>query len=636
MKNVIIGTAGHIDHGKTTLIKALTGRDTDRLKEEKERGISIELGFTYFDLPSGRRAGIIDVPGHEKFIKNMLAGAGGIDVVVLVVAADEGVMPQTREHLNILSLLHVKKGIVALTKKDMVDGEWLEMITEQVRDEIQDTFLKDASIIPVSSVTGEGIKGLVEEIDRVTEVVEEKKTNEVFRLPVDRTFIITGFGTVVTGTLISGSINEGDRIEIYPRKLETRVRSIQVHEKNVKSAYAGQRVALNLAGIKLEDVRRGDLLAAPGSMESTMMVDARFELLKDSDKTIDNRDRLRFYQGTSEIMCRVVLLDREELKPGESAFVQLRLEEEVACMKGDRFVIRTYSPMITIGGGTVLDPNPPKRKRFREDVIEELKIKEQGDPVDMVERYLIQGSDKFPEKKTIMKSSGITNEVQYGRIMDELRHKKLVQEFRLGDESFVFHSKYLKDVGSKLMEILESYHKRNPLKFGISKEELKSRLFEGIKPRLADAVFNYYEGIELIKVENQYVSRKDFTVQFNKLQSQIKEYIEARYGENRFNPPKLADIIEAGGFDRNQAQIVYNALLEMGMLVKVDEDIAFSKEAYAEAVELLRKHIKENGPIQLGQFRDMLGTSRKYAMALLDYFDQNKITKRVGDSRILF
>ncbi|MGE5679044.1 MAG: selenocysteine-specific translation elongation factor, partial [Pseudomonadota bacterium] len=347
MKNVIIGTAGHIDHGKTTLIKALTGRDTDRLREEKERGISIELGFTYFDLPSGRRAGIIDVPGHEKFIKNMLAGAGGIDVVVFVIAADEGVMPQTREHLNILSLLKVKKGIIALTKKDMVDEEWLDMIIEQVRDEVQDSFLKDAKIIPVSSTTGEGLKELIAEIDTVTEVVEEKDTHEVFRLPVDRVFTITGFGTVVTGTLISGSISEGDRVEIYPGRSETRVRSIQVHEKSVKTAYAGQRVAVNIANVKLDEIARGDILAKPGSMEPTMMLDARLEMLKSDDKSIDNRDRLRFYHGTSEIMCRVVLLDREELEPGDSAFVQLRLEEETACMKGDRFVIRTYSPMLT-------------------------------------------------------------------------------------------------------------------------------------------------------------------------------------------------------------------------------------------------------------------------------------------------
>jgi selenocysteine-specific elongation factor len=636
LKNVIIGTAGHIDHGKTTLIKALTGRDTDRLKEEKERGISIELGFTYFDLPSGRRAGIIDVPGHEKFIKNMLAGAGGIDVVVLVIAADEGVMPQTREHLNILSLLQVKKGIIALTKKDMVDQEWLEMITEQVRDEVSGSFLKGASIMPVSSVTGEGLKELIAEIDKVTEVVEEKDTHEVFRLPIDRSFTITGFGTVVTGTLISGSISEGDKIEIYPRKIETRVRSIQVHEKNVKTAYAGQRVAINIANVKLDEIQRGDVLTQPERMEPSMMLDARLEMISGADKSIDNRDRLRLYHGTSEIMCRVVLLDREELKPGESAFVQLRLEEETACMKGDRFVIRTYSPMLTIGGGTILEPNPPKRKRFKEDVIEELKIKEQGNPTEVVERYLIQNSDKYPEKKTILKGVGNISIEVYEKIAAELSEKKLIREFKLGDETYLLHIRYLKDVETKLTEILEAYHKKNPLKIGMSKEELRTRIFEGIKPRLADLVFGYLEAGGIIKIVNQYIAQGSFKVQFNKVQEQIRDVIEKSYRENRFNPPKLVELIEANPLDKNQYQLVYAALIEMGELVKLDEDIAFSRDAYNEAVELLRKHLKENGSIQLGQFRDILGTSRKYAMALLDYFDQNKVTKRVGDNRVLF
>lgn len=635
MKNVIIGTAGHIDHGKTTLIKALTGRNTDRLKEEKERGISIELGFTYFDLPSGRRAGIIDVPGHERFIKNMLAGAGGIDVVVLVIAADEGVMPQTREHLNILSLLQVKRGIIALTKKDMVDQEWLEMITEQIEEEAADSFLKGARIIPVSSVTGDGIKELIAEIDSITEVVEEKDIHEVFRLPVDRSFTITGFGTVVTGTLISGSITEGDRIEIYPRKIETRVRSIQVHEKKVKTAYAGQRVAINIANVKLDEIHRGDVLAQPGSMEPTMMLDAKLEILPDADKSIDNRDRLRFYHGTSEIMCRVVLLDREELKPGESAFVQLRLEEETACIKGDRFVIRTYSPMLTIGGGTVLEPNPPKRKRFKEDVLEELKIKEQGNPTEVIERYLIQNSDKYPERKTIIKAAGSMDAELYDKIAAELLGKKLICEFKLGDEVYVLHTRYIKDVETKLVELLESYHRRNPLKSGISKEELRTRIFEGIKPRLADLIFGYFEADGIIRIENRYVAQKGFKVQFNKLQEQIKSIIKKSYEENRFNPPKLAELAESNRLDRNQCQEVYNALIDMGELVKLNEDIAFSKEAYNEAVQLLRKHIKENGSIQLGQFRDILGTSRKYAMELLDHFDQNKITKRVGDNRVL-
>ncbi|OGO78867.1 MAG: selenocysteine-specific translation elongation factor [Clostridiales bacterium GWB2_37_7] len=636
MKNVIIGTAGHIDHGKTTLIKALTGRDTDRLKEEKERGISIDLGFTYFDLPSGRRAGIIDVPGHEKFIKNMLAGIGGIDVVVLVIAADEGVMPQTKEHLNILKLLQVKKGIIALTKKDLVDSEWLEMISEQVQQEVEATFLEEAKIIPVSSVKADGLKELIAEIDRLTEVVEQKDTTSNFRLPVDRIFTIAGFGTIVTGTLISGSIKEGDKVELYPMGLESRIRSIQVHEKNVKEAYAGQRVAINVANIKVEEIHRGDVLSKPGSMEPTMMIDAKIEMLKDAPMTIDNRDRLRLYHGTSEIMCRVVLLDREELMPGESAFVQLRLEEQMTCRKADRFVIRFYSPMITIAGGTIIDPNPPKRKRFKEDVLEELSVKEKGDPEEVIEQFLLSNSDRFYEKKEIIKQMENMETDSFHHITGTLKEKGLIVEFKQGEESYFAHSKYLKILGGQLEQILVQFHSKNPLKAGVSKEEIKSKLFEGIKPRLYDLVLGYYAESNHIRLENQYVAKSDFQVAFTDNQSKIKAILISKFRENMYNPPKLSDILAEGKFDKNQMQIVYNALVDMGYLVRLEEDIVFVKEAYEQAIQLVKEHIKQKGSIQLGEFRDLLGTSRKYAMALLDNFDQQKITKRVEDKRILY
>lgn len=636
MKNVIIGTAGHIDHGKTTLIKALTGRDTDRLKEEKERGISIDLGFTYFDLPSGKRAGIIDVPGHEKFIKNMLAGIGGIDLVILVIAADEGVMPQTKEHLNILKLLQVKKGIIALTKKDTVDNEWLELISEQVQQEVAGTFLEEAKIIPVSSVKGDGLRELIDEIDRLTEAVDSKDITSYFRLPVDRVFTVAGFGTVVTGTLISGSIKEGDKIQLYPSKLESRIRSVQVHEKSVKEAEAGQRVAVNIANIKVDEIHRGDVLARPESMEPTMMIDAKMEMLDDAPMTIDNRDRLRLYHGTSETMCRVVLLDREELKPGESAFVQLRLEEQIACQKADRFVIRFYSPMLTIAGGTILDPNPPKRKRFKEDVLEELSIKEKGDPSEVVEQFLLQNSDKFYEKKEITKQLGNMENAEFTSIVELLKEKKAVIELKQGEESYFVHTKYLSIVGGQMENLLETFHSKNPLKAGISKEEIKSKLFEALKPKLYDAVLGYYVDNNYIKLENHYIAKNDFEVAFTENQSKIKALLLSKFSENKYNPPKFSDILTENKFDKNQTQMVYNALIDMGFLIRLDEDIAFAKGAYEEAINLVAEQIKKNGCIQLGEFRDLLGTSRKYAMALLDNFDQQKITKRVEDKRILY
>ncbi len=636
LKNVIVGTAGHIDHGKTTLIKALTGRDTDRLKEEKERGISIELGFTWFDLPSGRRAGIVDVPGHEKFIKNMLAGVAGIDVVILVIAADEGVMPQTKEHLNILTLLQVKRGIIALTKKDMVDEEWLELVTEQVREEVQGTFLEEARIIPVSSTKGHGLEDLINEIDNIADSTEERKNEGIFRLPIDRVFTISGFGTIVTGTLISGSISEGDKIEILPQRIAARVRTVQVHEASVKTAYAGQRVALNIANVKVEEIERGNILSNPETMVSTMMLDARIEMLKDSERSIDNRDRLRLYHGTSEVMCRVVLLDRDELGPGENAFVQLRLEEQIACQKDDRFVIRTYSPMITIAGGTVLDSNPPKRKRFREEVIEELKIKEKGSPEDIVEQYISNQSTKYPERKDIIKMTGNMKESYFDSLIAQLVQKQRVVEFKLGDDNYILHNSFLKELESRISDTLEIFHKKSPLKIGISKEELKSKTMDNIKQKLADALFTYYSSNNIIKLENHYVSLKDFKIEFNKLQQQIKDYLVKKFCVNKFNPPKLADILAEKKYNENQLKMVFDALVEANAIIKAGEDIYFAQEAYDEAVQMVKNYIKEHKAIELGQFRDLLGTSRKYAMALLDYFDQMKITKRVEDKRILF
>lgn len=635
MKNVIIGTAGHIDHGKTTLIKALTGRNTDRLKEEKERGISIDLGFTYFDLPSGKRAGIIDVPGHEKFIKNMLAGIGGIDIVVLVIAADEGVMPQTKEHLNILKLLKVKKGIIALTKRDMVDSEWLEMISDQVQLEVEGTFLEEAKIIPVSSLKGDGLRELIEEIDRLAEVVEQKDTSASFRLPIDRVFTVAGFGTIVTGTLVSGNIKEGDKVELYPSNLQSRIRSIQVHENSVKEADAGQRVAVNIANVSVAEVHRGNVLSKPDSMEPTMMIDAKMEMLDDALMSIDNRDRLRLYHGTSEIMCRVVLLDRDELKPGESAFVQLRLEEEIACQKSDRFVIRYYSPMITIAGGTILDPKPPKRKRYKDDVMEELIIKEKGDPIEVVDQFLLQNSDKFYEKKELIKQLGLIDD-SFKDIVEALKGKSLAVEFRQGEDRYYAHRKYLNVIGEQFENLLAQFHSKNPLKVGISKEEIKSKLFEAVKPRLYDAILDYYVQNKHIKLENHFIAKSDFEVAFTENQGKMKDYLLNMYSESKYNPPKFSDILEQNKFDKNQFQMVYNALISMGFLVRIEDDIVFAKDAYNQAIQSVKGYITDKGSIQLGEFRDLLGTSRKYAMSLLDSFDQQKITKRVDDKRILY
>lgn len=636
MKHIIIGTAGHIDHGKTTLIKALTGKDTDRLKEEKDRGISIELGFTYFDLPGGKRAGIVDVPGHERFIKNMLAGASGIDLVILVVAADEGVMPQTKEHLSILSLLHIKKGIIVLTKKDLVDEEWLEIVIEQIQEDVLGTFLENAKIIPVSSVTGDGLNLLIDEIDRLTDEVEAKHLDKPFRLPVDRIFSIAGFGTVVTGTLISGIVNEGEKIMVYPKQIESRIRSVQVHDSKVKKAEAGQRVAINITGIKTDEINRGDVIALPNSMEPTLMFDARLELLKNAERSINNRDRLRIYHGSAEIFGRVVLLDREELKPGEKAFVQMRLEEEIACQKDDYFVIRFYSPMTTIGGGIVLDPNPPKRKRFKEDVIEELKIKEKGSVDEVVEQNILKMSNSYPNIDAIAKSSGNITMQKCSEILKRLEDNKRVKSFSSNEGAFYLHIEFLEDIKKKAQAVLSYFHDKYPLKAGMSKEELKSKVMENARQKISDEIFDYLQKGKMLKLEGQYVSLWDFNVVYTKEQENIKNFIIDEYLKNKFNPPKYAEIIPKLKNPEKVATQVYNALIDSGELVKVEQDIVFSKVSYDEAVNMLKNYLTENKYIQLGEFRDLLGTSRKYAMALLDYFDQLKITKRIEDKRILY
>ena len=376
MKHIIVGTAGHIDHGKTTLIKALTGRETDTLDEEKKRGISINLGFTFFDLPSGKRVGIVDVPGHEKFIKNMLAGASGLDMVMLVVAADEGVMPQTVEHIDILSFLNIKNGLIVLTKSDMVEPEFRELVKEDIKERMKGTFLEDAEILEVDSVSKRGIPELIQKLDDMSEQIEEKNENSPARLNIDRVFTIKGHGTVVTGTLLEGKISVDDDLVVYPENLKAKIRSIQVHGEDENTAYAGQRTAINISNVKKDEIGRGDVLAAPDSLEESMMLDVKMNIIKHVDKTLKHWDRLRLYHGTREILCRAVPLDKEEIAPGENGFVQLRLEESIVSKKGDTFVVRSYSPMATIGGGVIIDASPKKHKRFDEDVIEALKVKE--------------------------------------------------------------------------------------------------------------------------------------------------------------------------------------------------------------------------------------------------------------------
>ncbi|MDZ5253067.1 selenocysteine-specific translation elongation factor [Clostridium sp. LIBA-8841] len=634
MKHVIIGTSGHIDHGKTTLIKALTGRETDKLDEEKKRGISINLGFTFFDLPSGKRAGIIDVPGHEKFIKNMLAGATSLDVVLLIIALDEGIMPQTKEHLEILELLEVKKCIVALTKKDLVDEEWAEMIKEEIKNYLKSTSFKDATMIEVSSKTKEGINELITEIDKSVEEIEQKDKEGHFRLAVDRSFSVSGFGTVATGTILSGSVKNGDMVQINPSGIEARVRNIQVHDENVEIGEAGQRCALNLAGVTKDEVVRGTVVCTVDTIEPSYMIDCKFKYLKSNEKNLINRQRVRVYHGTSEILGRIVILDKEEVEPGESSYIQLRLESEICAQKGDNLVIRNYSPMITLGGGKVINPVAKKAKRFKEDYLNELKLMEKGSIEEVVENVVLSLSENFPNSQEIIKGLG-RNVDNMDSILEELCENKKIIGIYNGKFSVFIHNKFFTKKSEEIYEVLKNFHEENPLKVGMNKEELRSKSFSNkVKQKIFQNFLELIKEKEIIKEGTNIVALKEFEIKLTKAQRGIKEKILKTYLEIGITSPKIKDIIDDKKLEKEYLKI-YNLLVEEGTLVKLPEDVVMHKEVIDSVKNKIIEWLNKNGSITLGETKDILGVSRKYLVAILEYLDQEKVTKRVEDKRVL-
>ncbi|OPJ55577.1 selenocysteine-specific translation elongation factor [Alkalithermobacter paradoxus] len=625
MKNIIIGTSGHIDHGKTTLIKVLTGKDTDRLKEEKKRGISIDLGFAYFDLPSGKRAGIIDVPGHEKFIKNMLAGVSGMDVVLFVVAGDEGVMPQTIEHLDILNFIEVKNGIIVITKCDLVDDDFLSLVKEDIKEKVKGTFLENAKMIEVDSLSKRGIDELTNVIDELTNDLEDRNLDSYPRMHIDRVFTIKGFGTVVTGTLIEGKINLDDEMMIYPKNINTKIRGIQVHGKSVKTVYAGQRAAINLSNVKVEDIERGDILAYPNYMEESMMVDIKIKLSRYSNAKLSYWDRIRLYHGTREILGRAVPLDKEELNSGDEGYCQLRLEETIVAKKGDRFVIRSYSPMETIGGGVILDPNPKKNKRFNDETLRTLKLKERGDLKEIIEETIRKYTKEYPDIKSILKYVGEREDIVTENIIKLIEDKSVFSINKI-----YIHKSHYQDLKQKTLSLLNSFHNEYPLRRGIVKEELRSKVDKNFKTRDFDALIDLFLEDEVVKVEDNIVSSYDFKVKFTKEDQKIKNDIESKLLMDKFSPRSINDIIL-----NNQRYTQVIEALNGDTIIKVDDNIIYHKQYYDKALNLLKEHINSKGNITLSEFRDLIGASRKYAMALLEHFDRNKITKRIDDKRIL-
>ncbi len=625
MKNIIIGTAGHVDHGKTALIKALTGIETDRIKEEKKRGITIELGFAYLDLPDGEKAGIIDVPGHEKFVKNMLAGAGGIDLALLVVAADEGFMPQTREHLGILSLLNISEGIIVVTKKDMVDEDWLEIVCDEVRQEVQGTFLENAQIIPVSSYTGEGIEQLRQAIFTMIDQKTQIKNLDVpFRIPVDRIFSVEGFGTVITGTLIEGTMKVGDPVTVYPSRIESRIRNLQVHSQDVQEAYAGQRVAVNLAGLKKTDLNKGDVIAVPDSMHTTMMIDIHLTVLKDCDREIRNATRLHLYHGARDILCKIVLLDRDSVGAGESCYAQLRLEEEIAVKTGDRFVLRFYSPVETIGGGVILDSNPFKHKRNDATVLESLKLKEGGSDREKISAALRDYSARFETLDFLQIQTGIPKE-QFEQQINKLIKDKVA--FRVSD-NVVIHTDYLNRLKDSAVKLLESYHKENPLREGMKKDEFRNKLIKYEDISVVDKITDSLVNRKVLKYVNNCVALADFEVQ----QDNNQQEIENAFLQGGFSPESPDQIAARFPKVKNFKQVL-ESLVNTGKLVRVEEKILLHADYYNKALTLAKEHVDQNGQITLAEMRDLMGASRKFAVAVLEYWDKRGITKKVGDAR---
>lgn len=630
MNHIIVGTAGHIDHGKTTLIKSITGRETDRLKEEQDRGISIELGFTYFDLPSGQRAGIIDVPGHEKFIKNMLAGAIGIDLVLLVVAADEGIMPQTLEHLSILDLLGTKKGFIVLTKCDLVEEEWIELVEQEVREEVKGSFLENSPIIQVSSTKKQGIDELIELIDKESNNLEIKDVNDMPRLPVDRIFTVSGFGTVVTGTLLSGKFQVGDEVQVYPENIETRVRTLQVHDEDSDIAFGGQRVAMNLHNVKKNQIHRGSIIAPIGVMKDSMMVDVKVKLLKSLDRPIENRTRLKLYIGSEEVQCRMVLLDRDVLNPGEEAYAQLRLEDKIVSKIGDRFILRFYSPMFTVGGGTILEPNPSKKKQYDEKTLDELKLKDKGDKKDIIENLIKNNSQKYLNTKEMSQNISMFLDA-FNVELKKLENEGKIIVFHSTDY-YPLHVEFIDNLKDDILNTLKKYHDNYPLRGGMSKEEIRNKHIKSAKPKLAEEIMVYM--IEnYVDQENNLIKIKDYEPTYTPELEEIRDRVLDELID--FNIPKKEEIKLSLDVKMEELDDVLNALIREKEIMKINEEIYIKTNLYNVAVEKLRDFIESNGSIAAAEFRDILNTNRRIAIGLLEYFDNNKITKRLDDKRIL-
>jgi len=631
MKHVILGTAGHIDHGKSSLVKALTGTDPDRLKEEKERGITLDLGFAALDLPGGNRLGIVDVPGHEGLIKNMLAGVGGIDIVMLVIAADEGIMPQTREHLAICDLLHVKKGLVALTKMDMVEKDWLTLVSDEVRSFVKGTFLENSSIVPVSSKTGENLPVLVQELAKLANEVSPKSQNGILRLPIDRVFTMKGFGTVITGTLLSGTISLDQEVDILPRGIKTRIRGLQSHNRAVQRSVAGQRTAVNLQGVEKDQIARGDTIVSAGYFTATKTLDAKLDLLKQAPRGLKSGSRVRFYNSTQESIGRVTLLGTNEISPGQEAYMQLRLEQPVVVQNGDRFILRFYSPMETLGGGMVLNPHPRRHKNAAmQESLRNLEVLEKGTAEERLALFIsgrgLAGMDEVVATGTIA-----ADKQEISAALASLAQKRSV----LRVDNLYVHIAHLAALEKKSLDIISMYHKDNPLKPGLEKEELKGML----RMRLSSKVLNLtIDGLlkkKQIEADGSRLRIPGFKAAVGKDQDALKNKIVEAIKKGGSQPPLREELPALLGVTDKDAKDLLKLLAEEGRTIRINDSLHLHGDTLETIKASLKKYLEEKKEITMAEFRDLAKTSRKFAVPLMEYFDSQKFTQRVGDKRML-
>ena len=638
MREIILGTAGHVDHGKTSLIRALTGIETDRLKEEKARGITIELGFAHLDLPCGHRLGIVDVPGHERFIRNMVAGAAGMDLVAFVIAADEGIMPQTVEHFEICRLLGVRDGLIVLTKKDLVEPDWLEMVIEEVREFFRGSFLEDAAIVPVDSLSGEGMERIVAILDAKVAAMDFREEFGPFRLAVDRVFSMKGFGTVITGTSFSGRIGVGEELAFYPGGLTAKIRGIQVHGQAVDLVEAGHRTAINLQGIDREQIQRGDMAATPGSMIAATVLDADLHYLGSAGRELKNRAQVRVHLGTREIPGRVSLLESDTLAAGGTTHIQLILQEPVAAWPGDRYVLRSASPITTIGGGVILASAPKKRRRTLErDRERNRHLLARYASADAEGRLLLLIEEGGVQGLTAAQLSARTGLVSK-RLTKLLQRPISTGALQVIDSESqrLVAATVAESVGERILAALAAFHRANPLKEGLAKEELRSRLRPVVDARLLQVLLNGLEKKGLIVQTGAEVRLAGHSVVLAVDEQEMEARIGRLYADAGLAPPTLKEIMAAlPEFPEKRVRQVLDLLAGKGALVRVNESLLFDARALEQLHADLTAFLRREGEIDAPRFKELTGLTRKFSIPLLEYFDKLKLTLRIGDKRVL-